>query len=113
MANKSEPHSGLPPHLPIGKEQAEAMLEIQKDVLKTYEEIGRAWIERVKAEVTLWSDLASKLSASRSMPDGLQACQETFSQRMQMVADDGRRLFEDGQKIIASISTNGWRKKSS
>jgi hypothetical protein len=32
------------------------------------------------------------------------ACGGIFAQRMQMVADDGRRLFENGQKIIASIS---------
>jgi hypothetical protein len=35
---------------------------------------------------------------------------------MQMVADDGRRLFEDGQKTIASISRTmltGWPKESS
>jgi hypothetical protein len=32
------------------------------------------------------------------------ACGGTFAQRMQMVANDGRRLFEVGQKIIASIS---------
>jgi hypothetical protein len=106
MANKSEPHSALPP---------EATFAMQKTLLNAYEEIGGAWIERVKAEVALWSDLAAKLSASRTMPDGLQACQDTFAQRMQMVADDGRRLFEDSQKIITSISRtmpNGWPKQN-
>jgi hypothetical protein len=116
MANESELHSGSLPFLPIGKEQAEAMLEMQKKLLNAYEETGRAWLERVKAEVALWSDLAAKLSVSRTMPDGLQACQDTFAQRVQMIVDDGRRLFEDGQKIITSISRtmpNGWPKKSS
>lgn len=115
MVNKFERHLGSLPFLSIGKEHTEAMFEMQKEVLKAYEETGRAWIERVKAEVALWSDLAAKLTASRTMPDGLQACQDTFVQRIQMVADDGRRLFDDGQKIIASISRikpNGWSKGS-
>jgi hypothetical protein len=104
MASKSESNPESLPFLPIGKEQTEAMLEMQKEVLKAYEEAGQAWLERMKAEVALWSDLASKLSASRSMPDGLQAYRDTFAQRVQMAADDGRRLFEESQKIIASIS---------
>jgi hypothetical protein len=115
MANKSEQLSGSPSMLSIS-DQTEAMFEMQKEVLKAYEEAGRAWIERVKSEVTLWSALAAKLGASRTMPEGFQACQDAFAQHMQMVADDGRHLFEDGQKIVASISrtmSNGWPKKSS
>lgn len=60
------------------------MFETQKEVLKTYDEVGCAWIERVKPEVGLWPELATKLSASRTMPAGLQACQNTFAQRRQM-----------------------------
>jgi len=104
MEHKSELNGGSLPFLAIGTQQTEAMLEMQKEMLKAYEEVGRAWTERIKAEVALWSDPASKLSASRTVPDGLQACQDTFAQRMRMVADDGQRLFEDGQKVIANIS---------
>jgi hypothetical protein len=92
------------------------MFETQKEVLKTCDEVGCAWIERVKPEVGLWPELATKLSASRTMPAGLQACQNTFAQRRQMVADDGRHLFDDGQKIIASMSrtmSNGCPKDNS
>jgi hypothetical protein len=86
MANKSEAHSASPPFFPIGKEHTGAMFETQKEVPKTYDEVGRAWIERVKPEVALWSELATKLSASRTMPAGLQTCQNPFAQRRQMVA---------------------------
>jgi hypothetical protein len=50
------------------------------------------------------------------MPDGLRACQGTFAQYMQMVAENGQHLFEAGQKIIASFSRTmsaGWAKKNS
>jgi Protein of unknown function (DUF3141) len=45
------------------------MLNVQKEMMAAYEEASRSWIERVKAEVDLWSDLAAKLTASRSAPD--------------------------------------------
>jgi hypothetical protein len=115
MENKSEQHSGSLPMLSIS-DQTEAVFEMQKEVLKAYEEAFRTWIERVKSEVTLWSALAAKLGASRTMPEGFQACQDTFAQHMQMVADNSRHLFEDGQRIVASISrtmSNGWPKKGS
>jgi len=113
MAHKSDTISSESPEmtsfgeLPIfqlGKNQTEAMLNVQKEMMAAYEEASRSWIERVKAEVDLWSDLAAKLSASHSAPDGLQACRDSVAQRMKMAAEDGQRLFEEGQKIISAIS---------
>ncbi|HXW48815.1 MAG TPA: phasin family protein [Xanthobacteraceae bacterium] len=88
----------------IGKERTEAMLAVQRELLDGYEEAGRAWIARVKSEVELWSDLAAKLSASASIPEGMEAYRECVSHRMQMAAEDGRRLFEEGQKIIGTLT---------
>lgn len=99
----------------FGKEQSEAMVAMQKEVLAAYQEASRVWVERVKSEIELWSELAAKLSASRSVPDGLEAYRDSIAQRVQMATEDGRRLFEDGQKIIAAItrSLEGWPKVSS
>jgi hypothetical protein len=36
----------------------------------------------------------------------MQAYQEYMTQRMQMAADDGRRLSEDCQKIMQKITTS-------
>ena len=83
--------------------------------MAAYEETSRSWVERVKAEVELWSDLAAKLSASRSAPDGLQACRDSVAQRMKMAAEDGQRLFEEGQKVIGAVSrsmSTNWPKGS-
>ena len=80
------------------------MLNVQKELIAAYEEAGRSWIERVKAEVDLWSNLAAKLSASDSAPDRMEACSETVAQRMKMAAEDGQRLLEEGQKIIGAVS---------
>jgi hypothetical protein len=87
------------------------MLTVQKDLLDTYEEISRAWLARVKSEADLWSELASKVSGARSVPDALGAYQQSVAQRMQMAADDGRRVFDDSQKIMGTIAkslSNKW-----
>jgi len=42
----------------------------------------------------------------RSVPEAMQAYQECISQRMQMAAEDGRRLSEDCQKIMQKITTS-------
>jgi hypothetical protein len=49
-----------------GKEQSEAALRVQKDLLDSYEKASSAWLGRVKSEVELWSALASKLATTQS-----------------------------------------------
>jgi len=99
------------------QEGSEAMVNMQKELLDVYEQASRAWLARVKSEVDLWSDLATKLSATRSMPEALESYQKFVTQRMQMAADDGRQLVEDCQKITQkmtrSLSSTGWPTTSS
>ena len=99
------------------QEGSEAMVNMQKELLDVYEQASRAWLARVKSEVDLWSDLATKLSATRSMPEALESYQKFVTQRMQMAAQDGRQLVEDCQKITQkmtrSLSSTGWPTTSS
>jgi Phasin protein len=97
--------------LKLGREQTEATFKIQKDVLDAYEEASRAWLARVHSEVELWSQLATKLAATRSVPEALSAYQESVAQRMQMAAEDGKRLSDDCRDIMGKIAgsfTKGW-----
>lgn len=121
MADKSETAGSetaklsAAPIFQVGKNQTEAMLTMQKEMMAAYEEASRAWIERVKSEVALWSDLAAKLSSSKSLPDGVDACRDVVAQRMKLAAEDGRRLFEEGQKIIGAVTrslSTSWPKQS-
>jgi hypothetical protein len=95
----------------MGKEQTETMLNVQKELLGAYEDASRAWLARVKSEVDLWSGLAAKLTATRSVPEAVAAYQECVAQRMKMAAEDGQRLAEECQKSMNKISrafSNGW-----
>jgi len=99
-----------PPFPRYGKEQTEAMLGVQKELLEACEQASRAWLARIQSEVDLWSGLATKLAATRSAPEALGAYQECLTQRMQMAAEDWRRLSDDCQKVmqtIAQASSNG------
>jgi len=96
--------------LQFGKERTEAMIHVQQELLDAYQQASKAWVDRVQSEVKFWSDLAGKLAASRSIPEGMATCSDSIAQRLQMAAEDGRRLFEDGQKMIATVTasrTNG------
>jgi hypothetical protein len=80
-------------------------------VLEAFEQTSRAWLARVQSEVELWSQLAAKLSTTRSVPEALSAYQESVIQRTQMAADDGKRLSSDCQEIIGKIVRSlscGW-----
>ena len=84
---------------------------LQKELLEAYEQANRAWLERVKSEMELWSDLATKLSATRSVPEALGVYQKSVAQRTQMAAEDARKLFDECRNITQKISramSNGW-----
>ncbi len=88
----------------IMQERAEATVALQKEILEAYEQASRAWLERVQSEVAMWSDVATKLTASRSVPEALEVYIKCVSQRMQMTAEDGQRLFKDYQQITQKIT---------
>ena len=106
MAHKTTADAAIPAgqFFEFGKERTEAIFNWQKELLDEYEQAGRAWVERVKSEVELWSDLATKVASSQSFPEGLKAYRDCVSQRIQMAVQDGRRLFEQGQKLIAAVT---------
>jgi hypothetical protein len=97
--------------LKLGEAQTQAMLDVQNRLLGVYEEIGRAWLARVKSETELWSELVNKIQEARSVPDALGAYQQGMVRRLQMAVDDGRRLAEDNQRLMSVMtqlaSTNG------
>lgn len=109
--NTGGPEAGIEQFLQFGKEQTDALMSLQKELGDTYEQLASRWTARVKSEVELWSELGKKVTASRSVPEGLEAYRDGVAQRLQMAAEDGRRLFEDGQRVIEAVTrslSNGW-----
>lgn len=111
MNKSTEAPRGAEQILELGKTQSETTLNLQGDLLDMCAQSQRAWLARTQKEMELWSQLASRLAGSRSLPEVMASYQECLSQRMQMAMDDGRRLFGEFQDItneIASSAPNGW-----
>lgn len=87
-----------------GEAPTVAMLTTQKEFFEAYEQMGRAWVARVQSEVDLWTTLATKLAATRSVPEAMGAFQECASQRMRMIAEDGQRLSGQCQEMVSKIT---------
>jgi hypothetical protein len=86
----------------LGKKQLEAAAGMQKELFDTVEGMNRAWLDHARSEMTLASDLFGRLLAARSFPDAATAYQECMDRQMEMIAEDGRRLFTEGEKLIRS-----------
>jgi len=100
-----------PPSFGFSKEQTAATLQMQQELLAAYDQASRAWLARVQSEVDLWSDLAAKLTATRSVPEAVSAYQEAVAQRLKMAAGDGRHLADECQEIMGKVTrllTKGW-----
>jgi hypothetical protein len=96
--------TGIAPFVNWGRERSEAAIALQKAVLESYEEASSVWLARMQAEVSLWSELANKMSAARSVPEALETYAKCVSQRMQMAVEDGTRLVEEAQGISQKIA---------
>jgi hypothetical protein len=93
--------------LKLSEAQTNAIIDMQKRFLGACEEMGRAWLARVKSETELWSDLANEIQEARSIPDALSAYQQGMARRLQMAVDDGRRLAEDSQHLVSVMTGAG------
>ena len=84
----------------------------QTEQLSNFQETNRQWLERVQAEASLASELISKLTAARSIPDAMTAYQEWGSRRLEMMAEDTKHLMDNTQKFMqtsARLIANGWQ----
>ena len=111
-AEKSSPSNLIPPEFAaIGKKRVEELVAIQTKLLENLQEANRNWFDRMQSELALASEFAAKLNTVRSIPENATICQEWTSRRMEMAADDAKRLFADGQKVVETASRllfNGW-----
>jgi hypothetical protein len=101
------PTLGTEELLKLSEAQTNALIDMQRKFLGACEEMGRAWLARVKSETELWSDLANEIQGARSIPDALSAYQQGMARRLQMAVDDGRRLAEDSQHLVSVITGAG------
>ena len=82
------------------KKQIEAITKAQGEALDNFQEINQQWLDRIQTEASLASELASKLSAARSIPEAVTAYQTWGSRRFEMMAEDTKHWWDDTQKFM-------------
>ena len=80
--------------------RVEAVKEVQTQLLDTFEQFNLQQLARGKQEMELASEFAGKITSARSVPDVMNAYQSWISKRMALYVEDGRKLFEDGQRVL-------------
>ena len=58
------------------KKRVEDFVNAQTELVEKLQEMNRQWFDRAQSEANLASELASKLTAARSIPDAMAAYQE-------------------------------------
>jgi Phasin protein len=89
-----------PELLDMARTRIEGLIEIQKEMMRTFESINHDMLNRMKAEAELASEFIAKLSGVRSVPDATTAYKEWASREMELLADDGRHIMANGEKLM-------------
>jgi hypothetical protein len=75
-------------------------MRVQTEFIDEFQETNRHWLDRIQSEANLASEFASKLSATRSMPDAMAVSRDWATQYFAMLAEDGKHLADDTRKFI-------------
>jgi hypothetical protein len=99
-----------PEVIDFARKRMETLLEVQKEFMQTLEDFNRDLFSHAKAEAELVSEFMGKLTSVRSLPDATTAYQEWASREMELLAQDGRSMFANGEKLLQAsrrLFTNG------
>jgi len=102
--NSSSPNLIPTEFAEVGKKRVEEFVNTQTELFEKLQEMNRQWFDRAQSEAKLASELASKLTAARSIPDALTAYQEWTSRRFEMMAEDNKHLLADVQKFMEAAT---------
>ena len=84
----------------FGKKRIGDFMRVQTEFLDEIQETNRHWLDRLQSEANLASEFASRLSATRSMPDAMAVSRDWATQYFSMLAEDGKHLADDTRKFM-------------
>jgi hypothetical protein len=94
--------------------KASSVADVQTELFERFQAANKRWLDRAQAEASLASELVSKLSSARSIPDAMKAYQDWGTRRFEMMAEDAKHIMDDAQKFMqtgAHMLTNGFASK--
>lgn len=81
-----------------------AAIGLQQDLMKSYERLGRIWLERLQVEAALWTRLVGDLASSKSAADILKAYSNRMTKQLRMSVEDSQHIFSDYQQIARKLA---------
>jgi hypothetical protein len=97
------------------EKQFQVVAETQKDIFDTLMTMNQHWMTRAAAEAKSVTDLGSKLTSARSLPDAVQAYQQWMTERTKTLAEDSQHFMADCQKFMDGVTRSlpkGWPARS-
>ena len=95
----------------MGKKRMEEFAKAQTEILDQVRAVNQQWMERLQYQANLAARVAAQLATSHSIPEAMSIYREWTSQQLEIMANDGKHLLEDTQKLIgasARLLSNGW-----
>jgi len=83
-----------------GQRRLEDFTEARNEIWDRLQDANRVWMERMQQEAAMTAELASKLTASRSLSETTTVLQDWTSKHIEMTTEDTRRLFSDAQQMF-------------
>ena len=105
------PESMLAESDTTGKQQFDAFADIQAELFSKLEQANLRWMDTIQKRVNLASEFATKLTAARSVPETVSACQDWVRQRIEMAEEDAKQLLADSEAFMdtaARLVSNDW-----
>jgi hypothetical protein len=87
------------------KARVDELVNVQTEFFNKLQETNRQWLERAQSQATLASELASKMTAARSLPEAIAAYQEWTTREVELLAQDGKHLFDHMQKLMEASTS--------
>lgn len=76
--------------------------EARTEIWDTLHDANRVLMERMQQEAAMTAELASKLSASRSISETTTVLQDWTRKHIEMTTEDTRRLVSDAQQMFSA-----------
>ncbi|CCJ05491.1 hypothetical protein [Methylocystis sp. SC2] len=85
-----------------GRRRLEDFAEARTEIWDCLQDANRVLMERMQQEAALTAELASKLTASRSISETTTVLKDWTSKHIEMTTEDSRRLFSDAQQMFSA-----------
>jgi hypothetical protein len=95
----------------MGRKQIHECVKAHSELVDRFQEVNRIWLDHLQSEADLSTEFASKMTATRSIPDVAALLLEWNKRHMEMAKVDAKHVLADTQRIMevgVRLLPGGW-----